>query len=81
MFALPSMAPTPNGTHFEVLEAVGLGVAASVDLLEAPRLDPHPLALEEAEDARLAGLRPLVLAVLARGLVVLLVVLQLLRRS
>ena len=45
---------------------------------EALRLDPHPLALEQAEDAGLAGLRPLVLAVLAGRLVVLLVGLGLL---
>ena len=54
-----------------VLEAVRLGVAARVDLLEALRLDPHPLALEQAEDAGLAGLGALVLAVRAGALVVL----------
>ena len=47
-------------------------------VLEALGLDPHPLALEQPEDAGLARLRPLVLAVLAGRLVVLLVGLGLL---
>ena len=72
--AVPSIAPTPNGHPLgRVLEAVGLGVAAGVDLAEALRLDPHPLALEQAEDARLAGLGALVLAVGAGRPIVLLV--------
>src|SRR5665811_1353812 len=53
-----------------VLEPVRLHVAAGVGLLEVAWLDPHPLALEQAEDAGLAGLGPLVLAVAAPDLVV-----------
>src|SRR5439155_9107016 len=53
-----------------VLEAVRLRVAAGVDVLEALRLDPHPLALEQAEHAGLARLRALVLAIGAGRLVV-----------
>src|SRR5262245_39661945 len=53
-----------------ILEPMRLGVAARVDLREPLRLDPHPLALEQPEHAGLAGLRALVLAVLARRLVV-----------
>src|SRR5262245_52328432 len=37
-----------------VLQAMGLGVAPAVRVGEAARLDPHPLALEQAEHARLA---------------------------
>src|SRR5918993_2476583 len=48
-----------------VLQAMGLGVAALVGLLEALGLDPHALALEQAEDAGLTGLGALVLAVVA----------------
>ena len=61
-----------------VLEPMRFGVAAAVDLVEPLGLDPHPLALEQAEHARLPGLRALVLAVGARHRVVLLVRLRLL---
>src|ERR1019366_7892053 len=50
-----------------ILEAVGFGIAAGVDLVEALRLDPHPLALEQPEDARLTWLRTFILAVRAGG--------------
>src|SRR3990172_6462446 len=39
-----------------VLEPVGLRVAAGVDLRETLRLDPHPFAVEQPQDARLARL-------------------------
>src|SRR5688500_5825813 len=63
--------PAPDRTPLRgVLEAVRLGVAARMYLIDALWLDPHPLAFEEPEDARLARFRALVPAVLARRLVV-----------
>src|SRR5205814_7167523 len=61
-----------------VLEPVGRGVAAGVDVLETLRLDPHPLALQESQDAGLPRLRALALAVRAGRLVVALVARRLL---
>ena len=55
-----------------------LGVATRVDLVEVTRLDPHPLALEQPEDAGLPRLGPFVPAVATGERVVLLVRLGLL---
>src|SRR4029079_6090976 len=53
-----------------ILEAMPPVRAARMDLVEARRLDPHPLAVEQARDALLARLGAGVLAVLAARLVV-----------
>ena len=53
-----------------ILQPVRLDVAAAVRLLEAGRLDPEAVALEQPGDAALARLRARVLAVPARRAVV-----------
>src|SRR5450759_967713 len=69
----------PVGNPFRrVLESMGGLVAATMRLFEVGRLDPEPIALEQAAHAGLARFRAWMLAVLAVHLVVRLVMLRLL---